>query len=83
MKPRRCCVHNKGTPRCKEPYFATLKVRVVHPGTFRKTSQQWHFCQIHFNQFIKDDGKGWSRWYSGHKRAEAPVIGYSISSTFL
>src|SRR4030042_1122238 len=73
---RHCCVHERGAPRCKQPYFISLRVRMFHPASLRKTWARWDFCQEHYARFVTSGGRGWFRWYGGAKRENAIVIGY-------
>jgi hypothetical protein len=79
MKKLRCSmeygrIDSKRT-RCKNPYYISIRVRVLHPETKRKTWQTWHLCKKCFKDFMKRKGLGYYMLY--HKNpVENPVIGY-------
>ena len=54
-----------------------IKVNVLHPHTFRKSTQIWYLCEFHIEEFLKSKGKGWVRWYNNTNN-EVIVIGFDL-----
>jgi hypothetical protein len=76
-KVRKCTIwFVKNKRYCKKPVFITLKVRVFHPDTLRKSTQTWYLCFEHWMIFKENP----QDWYCSYKngKPDAPVIDYRI-----
>ena len=77
MNKLTCKTRQKKGPKCKEPYYITIKVKLFHPESNRKSYQKWNFCKKHFKEFMISKGKNWYCWYN-NKETLSPVISYEV-----
>jgi len=67
-----------GEKGCIKPVYATLKVKLFHPDSLRKSTQTWGLCEEHFFNFISQKGEGFFCWYKDKSKEDSPVIAYEI-----
>lgn len=74
----KCIVKNFDDKKsCTNEIVILLKVKLYHPTSERKSSQQWYLCDKHFHDFLETKGKGWYRWYNKEELG-SPVIYFEI-----
>lgn len=68
--------------KCKDPYFATMKVRIFHPESNRKTWRNLDLCKKHFKEVMLSQGKGFYFIYNKSPLIENPIIEIKEELTF-
>lgn len=74
----KCMTRSEENEPCKEPYFISIKVRVFHPNSNRRTWQTWKFCKKHFSKFLEEEGQGWYWKYNDESKPTCPVIDFKL-----
>jgi hypothetical protein len=78
-KKKRCStiLNLENKERCKREYYWSIKVRLFHPFSKRKSWQKWDLCKIHYMNFLESEGKGWS-CFRKKLNDHSPVIDYKL-----
>jgi len=73
--PNRICWmrQTKEDSYCQNDYYDSIRVRVVHLDTGRKSVQRWDFCEEHFYHALETGLVGLTRWYENSTK-ECKVI---------
>jgi len=58
-KCKKCCIRIVDFKRCQKPFFQSLKIRVFHYISLRKTWQTWNLCYDHFQTILKNNAENW------------------------